>query len=199
MSTQGSLGQDPELIAVAIQEANNTCSGADPERINEEELREYYHLKGTVGGIKLKMMLGRQYLLQRLADNPPHPRMTIAFQRMRGVRIGEHVFIGPHVHIDFLYPHLVTIDDFVSIGMNSMIFVHSNPTCSMWLKKRLYPRSVAPVHIKKGAWIPPGTMILPGVTVGEHSVIGAGSTVIRNVEPFTMVAGQPARFVKRLV
>jgi len=187
-----------ETMSEKIAAASAACSQADPESLNESELKKYYSLEGFLGGFRLKTRLGRSYVLQRLADNPPHPKLTTVFQRMRGVRIGNHVYIGPHVDIDFLYPHLVTIEDYVSIGMNSMIFAHSNPTCSVWLKLNRYARFVAPVLIKKGAWIPPGVIILPGVTIGEHAVVGAGSLVTRNVEPFTMVAGCPAKFVKRL-
>jgi acetyltransferase-like isoleucine patch superfamily enzyme len=198
MNTVRSADDQFETMSEKIAAASTVCSQIDPESLNESELKKYYSLEGFLGGIRLKTRLGRNYVLQRLADNPPHPKLTTVFQRMRGVRIGDHVYIGPHVDIDFLYPHLVTIEDYVSIGMNSMIFAHSNPTCSVWLKLNRYPRSVAPVLIKKGAWIPPGVIVLPGVTIGEHSVVGAGSLVTKNVEPFTMVAGCPARLVKRL-
>jgi len=41
-------------------------------------------------------------------------------------------------------------------------------------------------------------MILPGVTIGDGSVIGAGSIVTKNVEPMTVVAGNPAKFIRKL-
>lgn len=55
-----------------------------------------------------------------------------------------------------------------------------------------------PVIIKRGAWIGARTIILKGVTVGEGSIIGAGSVVTKDVEPWTIVAGNPAKIVKRL-
>lgn len=198
MTTDMHANEYPEPLAKKVAEASALCEQTDCESLNESELRQYYNLAGPLAGLKLKSKLGRSYILQRLADNPPHPKLTVVFQRMRGVRIGNHVYIGPHVQIDMIYPHLVTIEDYVSIGMNSMIFAHSNPTCSAWLKLKKYPRLVAPVRIKKGAWVPPGVIILPGVTIGEHSVVGAGSVVTRDVEPFTLVAGCPAKLIKRL-
>ena len=170
-----------------------------PSELNERELLSHYALSGWTGPIRLKSFLLRNYVLQRLAENPPHPKLTVAFHRMRGVKIGNPVYIGPRVHIDFLYPSLVTIENYVSIGMNCMIFAHSNPTCSVWLKNKFYPRTVAPVTIKRGAWIPPGSIILPGVTIGEHSVVAAGSLVSKDVEPFTLVAGRPAVLVKKFI
>jgi len=170
----------------------------NPEEINERELMDYYEYKGRFGKAKLKLQLLRSWILQFLASISPSSNLAVIFQRARGVKIGGHVFLGPNVSIDLLYPTLVTIEDYVSIGMNSMIFVHSNPTCSMYLKKHHYPRTVAPVTIRRGAWIPPGTIILHGVTIGENSVVGAGSLVLNDVEPFTMVAGVPAKPVKKL-
>ena len=170
----------------------------DPNKLNEGEIMQYYSLNGVSGRFRMRSRLFRNYILQKLAADPIHPKMTIAFQRMRGVNIGSNVYIGPHVHLDFLYPGLITIEDHVSIGMHCMIFCHSNPTCSIWLKTHGFPRKVAPVTIKEGAWVPPGTIILPGVIIGEHSIVGAGSIVNRDVDPFTMVAGHPARLIRRL-
>lgn len=170
----------------------------NPEEINELELMHFYGYKGRLGKIKLKFRLMRSWILQFLASISPLSNLAVVFQRARGVKIGKHVFLGPNVSIDLLYPQLITIEDYVSIGMNSMIFAHSNPTCSIYLKRHYYPRKVAPVKIKRGVWIPPGTLILHGVTIGENSVVGAGSVVLKDVEPFTVVAGVPAKPVKRL-
>ncbi|MGA3059171.1 MAG: acyltransferase [Candidatus Bathyarchaeia archaeon] len=170
----------------------------NPEEINERELMQYYGYKGRLGNIKLKVRLLRSWILQWLASISPSSNLAVIFQRARGVSIGNHVFIGPNVQIDLVYPQLVTIEDYVSIGMYSMIFVHSNPTCSIYLKKNFYPREVNPVIIRKGAWIPPGTIILNGVTIGENSIIGAGSVVLKDVKPYTIVGGVPARHIKDL-
>ena len=170
----------------------------NPEEINELELMSYYGYTGRFGNLKLKLRLIRSWVLQFLAAMSPSSNLAVIFQRARGVIIGTHVFLGPNVSIDLLYPQLITIEDYVSIGMNSMVFAHSNPTCSIYLKKHYYPREVAPVKIRKGAWVPPGTIILHGVTIGENSVVGAGSVVIGDVEPLTVVAGRPAKLVKRL-
>jgi acetyltransferase-like isoleucine patch superfamily enzyme len=170
----------------------------NPEEINERELMDYYGYEGRIGNVKLKLRLFRSWILQFLASMSPSSNLAVIFQRARGVRIGRHVFLGPNVQIDLLYPHLIAIEDYVSIGMNSMIFAHSNPTCSAYLKEHFYPRQTAPVTIKNGAWIPPGTIILHGVTIGENSVVGAGSIVINDVDPFTVAAGVPAKQVKRL-
>ena len=55
-----------------------------------------------------------------------------------------------------------------------------------------------PVRICRKAWIGAGATILPGVTVGENAVVGAASVVTHNVESGTIVAGNPARVIKRI-
>jgi acetyltransferase-like isoleucine patch superfamily enzyme len=55
-----------------------------------------------------------------------------------------------------------------------------------------------PIIIKSGAWIGANAVILPGVTIGECAIIAAGSVVHMDVKPYTLVAGNPARFVRDL-
>jgi len=53
-----------------------------------------------------------------------------------------------------------------------------------------------PVHIKRGAWIALNVVILPGVTIGENAIVATGSVVMKDVEPYTLVGGSPAKFIK---
>lgn len=65
----------------------------------------------------------------------------------------------------------------------------------------LYERQVItckPVHIGKNAWIGAGATILPGVTIGNNAVVGAASVVTKDVPADTIVAGNPAKFIKRI-
>ena len=55
-----------------------------------------------------------------------------------------------------------------------------------------------PVRICRRAWIGAGATILPGVTVGENAVVGAGSVVTHDVAPNTIVAGNPAKFIRNI-
>jgi acetyltransferase-like isoleucine patch superfamily enzyme len=158
-----------------------------------KELSEYY---GINSKFHLRLKFGKSWILQEIASKLPVPGAIAALHRMRGVKVGKDVFIGPDVHLELLYPHLITIQDNASIGMRTMVFAHA----SHWspFLGEIYPRKVAPVVIGKGAWIAPGCIILSGVTIGENSVVGAGSVVIQNVEPYTIVAGNPARLLKTI-
>ena len=170
----------------------------NPEKINFQELMNYYKYSGFFGKNKLKSKLFKNWFLNYIAQRAPNSELTVKLHRLRGVKIGKHVYIGPYVEIDLLYPHLITIEDYVSIGMHSMIFAHSNPTNSYLIKSKLYPRKVEPITIKKGAWIPPGCMILSGVTIGEHCVIGAGSLVNQDIPDRHLAIGTPAKPIKKL-
>ena len=55
-----------------------------------------------------------------------------------------------------------------------------------------------PVHICRKVWIGAGATILPGVTIGENAVVGAGSVITHDVEPNTLVAGNPAKFIRKI-
>ena len=57
---------------------------------------------------------------------------------------------------------------------------------------------VKPVHIGSHVWITTRCIILPGVTIGDHAIIGAGSVVTRDVPAYTVVAGNPARVIRKL-
>jgi acetyltransferase-like isoleucine patch superfamily enzyme len=169
-----------------------------PEDINKKELMEYYGYNGKLGTLKYYFRYLCHWVVQTLAKISPHPGISVKLQRIRGANIGNHVYIGPGVNIDDLYPSLITIEDYVSIGMNSMIFAHSNPTNSIDIKKYYYPREIAPTTIKRGTWVAPGSIILAGVTIGKNSIVGAGSVVIRDVDPYTIVGGNPAKLIKKL-
>lgn len=54
------------------------------------------------------------------------------------------------------------------------------------------------IHIKEGAWLASRCIILGGVTIGKHAVIGAGSIVTKDVPDYQLWAGNPARFIKEI-
>jgi len=166
--------------------------------LNEKELMEYYNYNGLLGKLKLRTKLLKSWILHSLAYSSPLSGWIIRMQRSRGVKIGKNCFFAPYVEIDLLYPHLVTIEDNVGIGSNTMIFVHSNPTANLYLKSHGYPRKVEPVNIKSGAVIGPGTIITAGITIGKNAMTAVGSVITQDVPDYCVVAGNPARVVKKI-
>lgn len=170
----------------------------EPEEINREELMDYWDFEGFSGKVRFYLRMIKNIFIDFFAKHSPLPGLRVKSHRLRGAKIGNHVYIGNNVVIDFIYPEKIEIEDYVSIGMKTMIFAHSNPTNSIKLKNQLYPRNVEKTVIKEGAWIPPGCIILAGVTIGENSVIGAGSVVTKDIPPNSLAAGNPAEVVKEL-
>jgi len=170
----------------------------DNFKANEKELMDFYGYKGTTGKIKIRIKFFKSWVYHVLAYSSPLPSWTIKFQRIRGVKIGKNCHISPYVLIDLLHPELIKIEDNVTISSNSMIFAHVNPTANEFLKKHGYPRTTKPVLIKNGAVISVGCIIIAGVTIGENSIVGAGSVVSQDVPDYCVVIGNPARVVKKI-
>lgn len=105
--------------------------------------------------------------------------------RMRGVKVGRNVWIAQAVYIDELHPEAVTIEDNCTIGLRTAIFSHF-----YWGGRR--PDDAAgKVIIEKDVFIGPYCVILPNVTIGQGSVIKAGTIVAKNVSRGTFF-GLPA-------
>ena len=118
-------------------------------------------------------------LFQLLARfGPGAQTMRIWLHRARGVSIGEGVWIGYDAILETSRPDLVTIEDGVSIGMRVTLVAHFRETKG--------------IRIERNAFIGPGVIILPSVTIGEGAVVTAGSVVSRSVPPMTLVQGNPA-------
>lgn len=106
------------------------------------------------------------------------------------VRIGKNVVVIPGCLM--MSAGGITIDDGAMIAA-SVQHISNNHD--------LYERQVItckPVHIGKNAWIGAGATILPGVTVGDNAVVGAASVVTKDVAPWTIVAGNPAKLIKAI-
>lgn len=109
---------------------------------------------------------------------------------------GRHTFIGQNVFInrDVMLVDLggVFIEDNALIGPRAMI-ISVNHREKPAHRRDLILKSV---HIKKGAWIGAGAKVLPGVTVGENAIVGAGAIVTHDVPANMVVAGAPAKVIR---
>jgi acetyltransferase-like isoleucine patch superfamily enzyme len=107
----------------------------------------------------------------------------------RDVKVSSHTFICEGV----------TIEDQVFVGHN-VSFINDKYPRSVNAGGRLQTESdwrIVPTRVKRGASIGTGSTILCGVTIGENAIVGAGSVVTKDVPPNAVVAGVPARLLKR--
>jgi acetyltransferase-like isoleucine patch superfamily enzyme len=136
----------------------------------------------------------RNFTLELLAYYCPVNSIRIRFHRWRGVKIGQNVFIGLNCVLDHAFPEYIIIEDGVMLAGDVYFLTHSRAPENFRGKLLSY---IAPIHIKKGAWLGIRTTILPGVTVGEGSVISAGSVVYDDVPDNVVVRGNPAEIIKK--
>jgi acetyltransferase-like isoleucine patch superfamily enzyme len=122
------------------------------------------------------------------------------------IQVGDRTFIGNGM---IVAANSVEIGSDVLISWNVTIIDHQShniefekraPDVSNWLKgqKDWSHVEIDPVKICDKVWIGFGASVLPGVTIGEGAVVGACSVVTKDVDPYTVVAGNPARFIKNL-
>ena len=129
--------------------------------------------------------------------------VRIYFLRKAGVNIGDDVVIneGFTLACDIGYESQLIIEDRVAFGPNVTIIVTSHPNNSQLRTfKDTYPsfEIFSHVCIMHDAWIGAGVIIMPGVTVGEFSILGAGAVVTEDVPPYSIFAGVPAKLVKKI-
>lgn len=115
----------------------------------------------------------------------------------RKLAIGNDCFIGDDVTLDVRGG--ICLEDKVTLSNGCTIVTHTNVGFSDHPLQRYYPTKESPVTIKYGSYIGTGAIILPGVTIGKESVVGAGAVVTRNVPDHVMVAGVPAKVKKKLM
>jgi acetyltransferase-like isoleucine patch superfamily enzyme len=105
--------------------------------------------------------------------------------------LGERVFINTGATI--VANHSIVIGDSCLIGDLVAIF-----DCDHHAMEPSSPARIAPVRLGTNVWVGRSATILPGVTIGDHAVIAAGSIVTRDVPAKTLVAGVPARPIRTL-
>lgn len=110
----------------------------------------------------------------------------------QNIRIGRNVFINHDC--TFMDRGGITLEDRVLIGPKVSLITTNH---QLDPSERRHTVS-EPIIIKENAWVGVAATVMPGVTIGEHSVVAAGATVTKDVPPNTVVAGVPARVVKTL-
>ena len=111
----------------------------------------------------------------------------------RFIKIGKNVFINHGC--SFLDLGGITIEDEVLLGPKVNLITENHPV-NPADRKQLVAK---PILIKKNAWIAANATILPGVTVGENSVVAAGAVVSKDVPDNTVVGGVPAKIIRKIV
>lgn len=113
----------------------------------------------------------------------------------------ENIFLGSNIYlVDTLInagdiEGKVTIEDNVFFGHGVKLLArgHDYRVFDVARQRQITQK---PIHIKQGAWVSSGAIVLGGVTIGKHAVVAAGSVVTKDVPDYAIFAGNPAKLIK---
>lgn len=168
----------------------------DMREMTPEELQASVEQSQLVFKINHTMPMTEEYaeiLKQLFGDNLGENSQVmapIAGAAFDKIKIGDNVFINSNSLL--MARGGITIEDDVMIAGNVQLLSNNHDE---------YDRQILTckeIHIKKGAWIGAGVSILPGVTIGENAIVGAGAIVTKDVGDYEVAVGVPAKIVKTL-
>ena len=129
--------------------------------------------------------------------------------------IGENCYVEPPFHANFGGAHLhfgkgvyanfnftvvddthIYVGDYTMFGPNVVLATAGHPILPE-LRQQAYQYNM-PVHIGKNCWLGAGVVVLPGVTIGDNTVIGAGSVVTKDIPSNVVAVGNPCRVIRKL-
>ena len=139
-----------------------------------------------------------------LASNHPDQDIRTLFFKLIGIEIGKDTYINPNVIMvkdKYSTEVIIRIGDRVAISPGVIIISASAPNNSL-LKDNYYVKKnlikTENVIIKNDVWVGAGSIILPAITIGKESIIGAGAVVTKDVPERSIVAGIPAKIIRRI-
>lgn len=120
--------------------------------------------------------------------------------RFIGCKVGKGVLIGHTVALDYGNANMITIEDYVIITNGCTLLCHRRDMNGYSKFDNAYdlPYIYKPIHLCKGCQIGMGSIIMPGVTIGEGAVIGAQSVVTKDIPAWTIAAGAPCKVIKEI-
>lgn len=120
--------------------------------------------------------------------------------RKMGCHVGKNVFVGDYVRVDKNHANLIYIDDYAHITAGCRLLCHQRDLSHYHVGDNAADCGyrLGEIHIGKGVMIGMESMIMPGVTIGDGAIVGAMSLVTKDIPPYTIATGQPARVVKAI-
>lgn len=117
-----------------------------------------------------------------------------------GCHIGKGCFIGDNVRIDTGHSDMITLEDNVSIAGGTRLLCHQRDFTDYFVGSDYMKLGykIKPIVLKKGCLIGMESFVMPGVTVGEGAIVGAGSLVTKDIPAWTIATGRPAKVVKEI-
>ncbi|MCD8385995.1 MAG: acyltransferase [Bacteroidales bacterium] len=120
--------------------------------------------------------------------------------RQMGAKVGKDCFIGDNVNFDRNHSNLITLEDHAHIASGTRLLCHQRilkDYCVGDDYAKLGYR-YGEIILKKGSLVGMESFVMPGVTIGEGAIVGAGSLVTKDVPAWTIATGRPAKVVKEI-
>lgn len=137
-------------------------------------------------------------LFKFLLKQMPMYKLRSAMLRLCGYTVGKKVYVGEDlIIVDEPFDHaMVSIGDRVAISPRVTLVVSSRPNFS---KIAPYvPVKHGPITIENDAWLGTGVVVMPDIIIGEGAVVASNSVVTKDVRPYTIVGGSPARLIREV-
>lgn len=150
------------------------------------------------GNIRRKFLL---HMMDWAILEPICPRKLRAILLRRiGCHVGKGVFIGDYVRVDLGHADMITIEDGVSIASGTRLLCHQRDFSDYCVGDDYMKLGyiIKPIVLKKGCLVGMESFVMPGVTIGEGAVVGAGSLVTKDIPAWTVATGRPAKVVKQI-
>ena len=148
--------------------------------------------------IRLKHLANKMdwAILEPFAPRKLRPKLM----RKMGCKVGNGCFIGDHVRIDQGHADMIILEDSVSIASGTRLLCHQRDFSDYCVGDDYMKLGyiVRPIVLKKGCLVGMESFVMPGVTVGEGAIVGAGSLVTKDIPAWTIASGRPARVVKAI-
>jgi len=124
-----------------------------------------------------------------------HVRANIRIVGSSRVVLRAGSFLNEGVYIDA--SDTIVVDEWAQIGDHARLITATHDITPDQARVA-GPLRTSPIWIGPGAWIGSGATVLPGVNVGSHAILGAGAVATRDLEPYSVYAGVPARLVRKI-
>ena len=132
---------------------------------------------------------------------PVNPRrLRPFFIKCMGAHVGKNIFIGDHVNIDLSHADMIYIEYHVHVASGCRLLCHQRDLSHYYVGDdyaKLGYR-LGKICLHKGCLIGMDSFIMPGVTIGEGAIVGAGSLVTKDIPAWSIATGRPAKVVKSI-
>ncbi|MCX8464135.1 acyltransferase [Bacteroides fragilis] len=142
-----------------------------------------------------------KYCMNIVLLSPLNPLKVRPFiLKLIGCSIGKNIFIGKDVFIDSGHADLIRIDDRAHVTARTVLLCHKRNLSNYYADDDYaqLPYLTAPIHLKEGCSTGTDSIIMPGVTIGKGSIIGAGSLVTKDIPDWCVAVGRPAKVIKKI-